>query len=166
MPDNAAVVREALRLRVRWLQELTGRAAWELGRRLVDVGVLPTQAAVRLLRLDELDAAVRRRTVPDDLADRLEPAGTPLPSRFRLSDSGAPVAVPASTRRGAAVAAAGAAGVAPAVGAGGGTGTGPVHVGGGEVAVGSVLVVPVPRPPAGAGRAPPRRASSPRPAAR
>src|SRR5690606_38314238 len=32
--DEAAVVREALRLRARWVQELTARAAWELGRRL------------------------------------------------------------------------------------------------------------------------------------
>ena len=140
VPDNAAVVREALRLRVRWLQELTGRAAWELGRRLVDVGVLPARAAVRLLRLDELDAAVRRRSVPNDLADRREPAGTPLPTRFRLSDGGAAVAVPASPpRRGRRR---GNAGAAPAVGAGGGTGTGPVHIGAGEIAAGSVLVVP------------------------
>jgi phosphohistidine swiveling domain-containing protein len=138
-PDPAAVIREALRLRVRWLQELTGRAAWELGRRLVGVGVLPTQAAVRLLRLDELDAAVRRRTVPGDLAQRHEPNGMSLPARFRLSDSGTAVAVPTrpskrGRRRGA--------GAPSAVGAGGGTGSGPVHVGAGDIAAGSVLLVP------------------------
>ena len=42
-PDRAAIVREALRLRVRWVQELMARAAWELGRRLVDVGLLRRQ---------------------------------------------------------------------------------------------------------------------------
>ena len=31
--DNG-IIREALRLRVRWIQELSGRAAWELGERL------------------------------------------------------------------------------------------------------------------------------------
>ena len=34
--DNG-ILREALRLRVRWVQELSGRAAWELGVRLTDV---------------------------------------------------------------------------------------------------------------------------------
>ncbi len=53
-PDPAAVAREALRLRVRWLQELTARAAWELAHRLVAVGVLPSLGSVRLLTLDEL----------------------------------------------------------------------------------------------------------------
>jgi pyruvate,water dikinase len=136
-PDPAAVAREALRLRVRWVQELTARAAWELGRRLVDVGVLPSHESVRLLRLDELAEAVQRRTVPADLHDRVEPAGSSLPSRFRLSDDGLAVAVPASfrkRRRGAGADAEG-------VGAGGGVGEGPVHVGGADVPAGSVLVV-------------------------
>ena len=35
--DNG-IIREALRLRVRWIQELSGRAAWELGERLAAVG--------------------------------------------------------------------------------------------------------------------------------
>jgi pyruvate,water dikinase len=137
-PDPAAVAREALRLRVRWVQELTARAAWELGRRLVDVGVLPTHESVRLLRLEELTEAVQRRHVPADLAERVEPAGRHLPSRFRLSDHGAAIAVPASSkrrRRGAGSVEGG------GVGAGGGVGTGPVHIGATDVPDGSVLVV-------------------------
>src|SRR5262245_8536279 len=67
--SEAAVVREALRLRARWVQELTARAAWDLGRRLVCVGVLPRHEAVRLLSLDELRAAAVARVVPPDLPD-------------------------------------------------------------------------------------------------
>lgn len=144
----SAVTREALRLRVRWLQELTGRAAWELGRRLVDVGVLPSQAAVRSLTFDELEHAVRRRAVPGDLTTRRDPAGRPLPSRFRLTDAGVPVAVAPGPRRRARRR-----GVPDdaGVGAGGGVGTGTVLVGGvaagGDargvsLPSGTVLVVP------------------------
>lgn len=137
-PDPAAISREALRLRIRWVQELAARAAWTLGRRLVGVGVLPTQASVRLLGLDELAHAVQRRTVPDDLGERREPSGAVLPARFRVADDGSAVAAPAAgrgrRRRG------GAAGTG--VGAGGGVGSGPVHVAGGDdVPVGVVLVV-------------------------
>ena len=51
-----AAVREALRLRVRWVQELTARAALVLGGRLVGRGVLTSADAVTSLRLDELAA--------------------------------------------------------------------------------------------------------------
>jgi pyruvate,water dikinase len=37
--SNNGITREALRLRVRWVQELSGRAAWELGERLAAAGV-------------------------------------------------------------------------------------------------------------------------------
>src|SRR5829696_1411272 len=40
VPHPMALAREALRLRVRWVQEATARAAWELGERLTAVGVL------------------------------------------------------------------------------------------------------------------------------
>ena len=129
---GGAVVREALRLRARWVQELTGRTAWELGCRLVSVGVLPSQDTVRLLALDELRAAALRRVVPDDLPARTDPAdaGRPLPAQFRLTAEGRPLAV---------VSASGPDGV----GAGGGVGTGPAHLGtDGEPPVGSVLIVP------------------------
>jgi pyruvate,water dikinase len=130
-PDDAAVAREALRLRARWVQELTARAAWQLGCRLVSVGVLPDQPAVRLLGLDELRVAAIERTVPGDLADRTDPVVAPpkpLPAQFRLTDDLRPVAVAAPT--------AGAGGI----GAGGGQGTGPAHLGG-EPPAGAVLVV-------------------------
>ena len=46
--DNAndnGILREALRLRVRWVQELSGRAAWELGERLAALGDLARRRA-------------------------------------------------------------------------------------------------------------------------
>jgi rifampicin phosphotransferase len=128
-PDGDAVVREALRLRARWVQELTGRAAWQLGCRLVSVGVLPGREAVRLLSLDELRAAALRRAVPDDLATRTDQGEGPraLPAQFRLTADGRPLAVVSPSGRGG-------------VGAGGGVGTGPAHLGS-EPPVGAVLVV-------------------------
>jgi len=98
-PDPAAIAREALRLRVRWMQELTGRAAWELGRRLVDVGVLPSAESVRLLTVDELVHAAQQRAAPDDLDQRGEPTGGTLPARFRLDADGKPRAVAVNRRR-------------------------------------------------------------------
>jgi len=97
-PTVAALgVRDALRLRSRWVQELTARAAEELGRRLASRGVLTSAADVRHLRLDELAAAVRG-SVPADLGERrARPAGPPLPVAFRLSASGRPVATRAGT---------------------------------------------------------------------
>jgi rifampicin phosphotransferase len=131
-PDgDAAVVREALRLRARWVQELTARAAWTLGCRLVRVGVLPGQPAVRLLGLDELRAAALQRTLPADLAGRSDPATEspqPLPAQFRLTRDHRPVAVAAPTSGDG------------GIGAGGGEGTGRAHVGG-DPPPGAVLVV-------------------------
>jgi pyruvate,water dikinase len=131
-PDgDAAVVREALRLRARWVQELTARAVWELGRRLVCVGVLPTRPGVRLLALDELRGAALQRSLPGDLAERTDPStisSKPLPAQFRLSRDDRPVAI--------AVATTGDGGI----GAGGGDGTGRAHLGG-DPPPGAVLVV-------------------------
>jgi phosphohistidine swiveling domain-containing protein len=86
------VAREALRLRVRWVQELTAHAASELGRRAVVMGLLPDVAAVRHVRFDDLRAIVagRQWSGLDDDA-KVRTAG--LPSAFRLADDGAPVAV-------------------------------------------------------------------------
>ena len=126
--DAAALLREALRLRVRWLQELSARAAWELGLRLADAGVIPEASMVRWLRLPELTAALAG-AVPGDLAERRErPVPAPLPAAFRLSAAGEVVAErtgPAEAGRGA----------------GGGRGTGPVHQGDGAPVAGAVLVV-------------------------
>jgi pyruvate,water dikinase len=143
-PEPAAVAREALRLRVRWLQELTGRAAWELGRRLVDVGLLPAHERVRMLGVDELLTAVERRVLPDDLATRTEPDGRSLPARFRVGTDGSAVPAPVAPRRRrlGALRPAGSHDDERGVGAGGGVGSGPVHIGASDIPIGSVLVVP------------------------
>ncbi|MCZ2819748.1 PEP-utilizing enzyme [Modestobacter sp. VKM Ac-2977] len=117
------VLREALRLRARWLQEAGARAAWVLAERLAAAGRLPRPEDLRGVGLAQLTAAV-----DDDaatLTSRPVVPGEPLPARFRMSDTGHPVPV---------------AGGAGATGAGGGTGTGPVHQGE-DPPEGSVLVV-------------------------
>ncbi len=127
--SDDAVVREALRLRARWVQELTARAAAELGERLASVGVLPHPDAVRVLQFDELRTATRTRLIPVDIADRVDPRDTAprsLPAQFRLTAEGNPVALAASGTGD--------------VGAGGGIASGPVHVGD-DPPAGAVLVV-------------------------
>jgi pyruvate,water dikinase len=128
--SDDAVVREALRLRARWVHELMARAAWTLGDRLTSVGVLPDRTSVRLLALDELRAAVETRFLPADLDGRVDPAVVrprPLPARFRLTVDGTPLAlVDGSGDTG--------------VGAGGGVASGPVHLGD-DPPTGAVLVV-------------------------
>lgn len=113
--DNG-VLREALRLRARWLQELTGRAAWELGERLTASGELPSAESVRHLSLDALETIVTKRSV--GLVHALGAAprafGEPLPACFQLSDLGRPIPM---CRRGE---------TGGGTGAGGGTGTGAV----------------------------------------
>jgi pyruvate,water dikinase len=121
--------REALRLRSRWLQELGGRAAVELGRRADARGL--DAATVPLLTVSELVAVARGSAPPDGVETRAVVAGPPLPTAFRLADDGTPVPqrVP---------------GAAPGAGqgAGGGRGAGVVAaVDGGPPARGSVLVV-------------------------
>jgi rifampicin phosphotransferase len=140
-PDHAAVLREALRLRARWLQELTARGAWELADRLHRRGVVDDPERVRDLRLDELAEAVRSGQVPAAAAERVaaRPAA-PLPARFRLTADGGVAPVHLSTRRrhhGTGRAAAGSGGT----GAGGGRGMGKVHGGEGPPDAGAVLVV-------------------------
>ena len=139
--DRAAVLREALRLRARWIQELTARAAWELGERLAARGAIAGSDEVRWLRLPELVQAVRTGTVPADAASRVHPrSGAPLPARFRLSSDG--TAAPAAgavhrsrRRRGRPTSA------NQGTGAGGGRGSGRVHGGDGPPEPGAVLVV-------------------------
>ena len=127
--DEAAVLREALRLRARWLQELGARVAWELGNRLARRGVVAAACDVRLLSLDELAAMVAGGARPADLDERhLHLPEAPLPSMFRLGPDGEVVPVSVGTGAGG-------------VPAGGGRGRGPVHQGPGQPAPGSVLVV-------------------------
>lgn len=114
-------LREQLRLRSRWVQELSARAAWELGRRLAARGVLPEPGAVTLLDLSELSAlASGCDGLPEDLAARQSEElratfSAPLPTMFRVAPDGS--LVPCA-RRGARPGA--------GVGAGGGRGVGPV----------------------------------------
>jgi phosphohistidine swiveling domain-containing protein len=116
--------REGLRLRARWVQELTTRAALTLGGRLADRGLLGAVEDVALLRLAELENLTAGRVpVPPDLPARHATAladltRAPLPARFRLTPAGevAPVARPRTAS-------------GSGVGAGGGRGTGPVRHG-------------------------------------
>lgn len=112
--------RERLRLRARWVQELTARTAWLLGRRLAGRGVLDAPASVALLDLAALRLTVAEGRPPRDLHDRAELAladafAPPLPAQFRLTPAGEPVpAARVGARPGA------------GTGAGGGRGTGRV----------------------------------------
>jgi pyruvate,water dikinase len=113
---NDLPVRESLRLRVRWVQELTARAALAFGRVLVHRGVLESPIDVVNLRLDELPAVLDSRgTVALDLRRSIR-VGAPLPAAFRLTDDG--VVVPVRQRRDHEA----------GKGAGGGRGAGPVHL--------------------------------------
>ena len=128
--DRAATLREALRLRARWVHELTARAAWELGGRLVARDLIGDVEQVRFLRREELTAAVRQGRMPADLAGRRHrPASAPLPARFRLTPEGRVVQVQSTTGSGS------------GSGAGGGRGMGVVDGGSGAPDLGAVLVV-------------------------
>ncbi len=94
--DEEQLLREALRLRGRWLQELTARAAIALGRRLFDGGQLSEPSAVRALTFAELRALVRRELAFAAPAPVVLD-GAPLPAKFRLTPEGAVVAVRATS---------------------------------------------------------------------
>ena len=92
--DPLVVWREALRLRVRWVQELTAVVAAELAARLVRRDLLPDADAARWLTLDELEATVTAAVVPSDLDARRRAApAAPLPAAFRLAPGDAVVPV-------------------------------------------------------------------------
>ncbi len=85
--------REALRLRARWLQELSARVADVLARRLATNLAIPSPGSLVHLRLGELEEVVSGWPAPPDLAQRVLPTGPPLPSCFRLAADGRPVRV-------------------------------------------------------------------------
>ena len=95
--------REALRVRVRWLQELLARAADELGDRLVRTGTLPDIETVACLRLEELIAVGDGGPPPSDIAERPDwNPGPPLPVSFRLTTGGVlvpPASLPTAVGR-------------------------------------------------------------------
>ena len=124
-----ASARESLRLRIRWIQELTARVALVLGQGLVERGVLTAPTAVSALHLDELAELVESGgSLVLDLRDGFDP-GPPLPASFRLTVDG--VVVPVGTGR-----------EESGRGAGGGRGAGPVHLGTDTApSAGDVLVV-------------------------
>jgi pyruvate,water dikinase len=133
--DNLAP-REALRLRARWLHELSARAALELGRRLAIRGLLEGPGDVGLLTRAQLESAVRAGIAPAAGHDRRLRLSPPLPAAFRLAPDGGVVAVsPAGKRRTSPA--------GPGQGQGGapGRGAGPVHRGPLPPDSGSVLVV-------------------------
>lgn len=137
--DNAndnGILREALRIRVRWLQELSGRAAWLIGERLAESEAVTGPELIRHISLEHLEAVVTRRAVvvPELLRFHEHNFGAPLPARFRLSDTGMPIAVKRDNE------------VAGGTGAGGGTGRGAVTHDAENPPVGSVLVTTTLRP--------------------
>jgi rifampicin phosphotransferase len=115
-PPAPPGLRELLRLRVRWVQELQARMCVEIGHRLAALGRLPSADSAAWLRLDELPPLLLGGPAPDDLSHRMTVRpGPPLPTHFQLGDDG--TAVPVERR-----------GARPhgGVGAGGGRGVGTV----------------------------------------
>jgi len=115
--------REGLRLRIRWLHELTARSAWVIGERLTAMGRLTDAAALAHLDLAAVRHVVLGGRAPSRVSSRPSP---PLPARFRLSPDGSVVALIDQSGDG--------------VPAGGGRGSGPVEQSSNPSA-GSVLVV-------------------------
>ena len=90
--DNG-ILREALRLRVRWIQELSGRAAWALGVRLTATAATSTEPGlIRHMNLEHLEAVATKRAVvvPHLVSTHEHTFGAPLPAWFQLSDLGKP----------------------------------------------------------------------------
>ena len=92
--DNG-ILREALRLRVRWVQELSGRAAWDLGERLAAVDQLTEPELIRHMTLEHVEAVATKRAVviPALVSMHAHEFGSPLPATFQLSDLGRAVPV-------------------------------------------------------------------------
>lgn len=129
----AGLRREALRLRVRWVQELSARAAWEIGKRMVTSDQLDDPAVVAYIPLDELRMTFLR-WAPVTPVVRAIPEPDPLPGTFRFSDTGVPIPVRRPGVRD------------ESIGAGGGTGAGLVTHDTDDPPPGSVLVVSTLRP--------------------
>src|ERR671911_185926 len=127
--DNG-ILREALRLRVRWVQELSGRAAWQLGERLAAVGELTEPELIRHMTLEHVEAVATKRAVvvPALVTSHAHDFGAPLPAWFQLSDLGKAIRAQCASE------------VGGGTGAGGGSGSGPVTYDIDDPPTGSVLV--------------------------
>lgn len=127
--DNG-IAREALRLRVRWVQELSGRAAWELGVRLAAAGQLTEPGLIRHMSLDHVESVATKRAVvvPGLVKAHRHDFGAPLPAWFQLSDRGKVIRAQADGE------------VGSGTGAGGGSARGPVTYDVDHPPTGSVLV--------------------------
>jgi rifampicin phosphotransferase len=127
--DNG-ILREALRLRVRWVQEVSGRAAWELGVRLAAAGDLTEPELIRHMTLEHVEAVATKRAVvvPALVSSHDHDFGAPLPAWFQLSDLGKPIRAQCASE------------VGGGTGAGGGSGSGPVTYDNDDPPTGSVLV--------------------------
>jgi phosphohistidine swiveling domain-containing protein len=128
--SNTGILREALRLRVRWVQEVSGRAAWELGERLAAAGDLTEPELIRHMTLEHVEAVATKRAVvvPALVASHDHDFGAPLPARFQLSDRRRPVPIQTAGEKGG------------GTGAGGGAGSGPVSYDTDDPPSGAVLV--------------------------
>ena len=128
--SDEGVIREALRLRVRWVQEVSGRAAWELGERLAAAGDLTEPELIRHMSLEHVEAVATKRAVvvPELVSIHEHVFGEPLPAWFQVSDRGKPIRAQCASE------------VGGGTGAGGGTGSGPVTYDGDDPPAGSVLV--------------------------
>ncbi|WP_351236277.1 PEP/pyruvate-binding domain-containing protein [Streptomyces sp. NPDC002133] len=126
---GALPVREGLRLRVRWVQEMQAQMVRELARRLGAGACELGLSRLALLRWEELVRVARGDGLPAGFAERVPrtDAGV-LPDEFRLA-AGVPVAEPKSGLR------------TPGQGSGGGFGTGTAWDGHGERPDHPVLVV-------------------------
>ena len=89
--DETPSLRENLRMRVRWVQELTALVCQEAGRRLDGRGLLASDAGLSSLSLAELRAALLHGERPADLQSGAVET-VPLPAAFRLAADGSLVA--------------------------------------------------------------------------
>jgi pyruvate,water dikinase len=112
------------------VQELSGRAAWELGERLTRSGELPDPSVIRHMNLDHVEAVATGRAVivPHLVRTHDHDFGAPLPAWFQISDLGKAIRVQHDDE------------VGGGTGAGGGQGRGPVTYDAVDPPAGSVLV--------------------------
>ncbi|HEX2056948.1 MAG TPA: PEP/pyruvate-binding domain-containing protein [Actinomycetota bacterium] len=123
--------REALRLRARWVQELSARAVRTIAARLHAQGLVTDPAIVTALTFDELETAASLGALPPDVAERRHAVAAPLPAAFRLAESGDVVVYRSRKKRSNGA----------GTGASAGQGEGIVHNGEGVPEKGQVLVV-------------------------